>query len=536
MPELAVMLEEGEHRIPFSAGQSLRDILDTTDLRVRSGCRGMGACGLCRVQIRGGEVSIPTSNEQMHLGSTQLAKGVRLACQVTAEQDFQIVILSPARESRWRTPPKGARLIRRPSSFPLNSAPQHMEPLYGVAVDLGTTHINLSLHQLPNGQWLGSRYALNPQMDFGSDVLTRLVAAFESEKYARTIGQLAVNAIGEGLLDMATREGINLQQVMRLVLVGNTAMLALLSGRNYELLLQPDHWMNAVDCLPRDTQPWAKKWGIHPKAEIEVIPPLAGFVGSDLLAGVISTRLTENAYGSLLIDFGTNSEIALWDGNILRATSAAGGPAFEGCGISCGLPVEPGAIHAVRLKNGVFDYSIIAGGKPRGLCGSGLVDLIAGLVGSGGLSNLGCFSPAIPKEGFALVKDERNIVLSKRDVDVFQRAKAAIGTGIQVLLAEAGMGCEDLKRICVGGTFGHFLNVENAQAMGLLPMIPPDLVETCGNTALFGCEDMLLSPHAMESLKDFGDNTEIVNLSQCVDFDDIFLENLYLQPMQKMNL
>lgn len=534
MPELTVMLEEGEQRIPFRSGQSLRDILDTTDARVRSGCRGMGACGLCRVRIETGKAGRPTPNEQMHLGSAQLAKGIRLACQVTAEQDLQIEILSPARKSGWRTPPKGAeRHTGRSSGFPLNAMPQQTEHPYGVAADLGTTHINLSLHELSSGQWLGSRYALNPQMDFGSDVLTRLVAASESKKQARTLGQLAVKAIGEGLLDMATREGINLQQVIRLVLVGNTAMLALLSGRNYELLLKPSHWMNAVDCLPRDTEPWVETWGIHPQAEIEALPPLAGFVGSDLLAGVVTTHLTENEHGSLLIDFGTNSEMALWDGRTLRATSAAGGPAFEGCGISCGRPVEPGAIHNIRFENGILDYAIIAGSKPHGLCGSGLVDLIATLVGSGRLTSLGRFAPTVPKEGFEIVRDERNIVLDKRDVDVFQRAKAAIGVGIQVLLAQAGMGCDDLRRIYVGGTFGRFLNVENAQAIGLLPMIQPDLIELYGNTALAGCEDMLLSPDAVKRFKTLGNNTEIINLSQCLDFDDIFLENLYLQPMKK---
>ncbi len=533
MPELTIMLEEEARRIPFIPGQSLRDILDTTDLRVRSGCRGMGACGLCRIRIEAGKAREPTSNEQMHLSSAQLAKGIRLSCQVIAEYDLQIKILSPARESGWRSPPHGIGRRGKQSSgfFPLDDLPGQIESPYGVAVDLGTTHIHLSFYELSNGQWLCSRYALNPQMDFGSDVMSRLVAASESRKQTRTLGQLVVKAIGEGLLDIAAREGINLQQVVRLVLVGNTAMLALLSGRNYELLLQPRHWMSAVDCLPKHTESWAESWGIHPQAGIETISPLAGFVGSDLLAGVMTTHLTEKEGGSLLIDFGTNSEIALWDGQILRATSAAGGPAFEGCGISCGVPVEPGAIYDVRLKDGIFDYSIIADSKPSGVCGSGLVDFIANLVGSGRLNRLGRFSTTVPEGGFELVRDNLDIVLTKRDVDMFQRAKAAIGVGIQVLLTQAGMRCENLRRIYVGGAFGRFLNVENAQAIGLLPMIQPDLVELCGNIALAGCEEMLLSPDALDSLNKLASKTRIVNLSQCLDFEDIFLENLYLQPM-----
>jgi len=533
MPTLTVILKEGKHRISFSSGQSLRDILDTTDLRVRSGCRGMGACGLCRVQIEAGKVGPSTANEQIHLSSTQLGQGVRLACQIVAESDLQVTILAPARESVWRSTPREIERRGGQSSryFPLNDLPGEIENPYGVAVDLGTTHIHLSFHDLSTGKWLCSRYALNPQTDFGADVMSRLVAASESREQARTLSRLAVKAIEEGLLDIATREGINLQQVVRLVLVGNTAMLALLSGRNYELLLQPRHWMNAVDCLPKRTEPWAESWGIHSQSLIDVISPLAGFVGSDLLAGVMTTRLTENEGASLLIDFGTNSEIALWDGQILRATSAAGGPAFEGCGISCGVPVELGAIYNVHMKDGIFDYSIIAGSKPSGICGSGLVDFIAGLVRSGLLNELGRFATTVPERGFEVVPDDQKIVLTKRDVDMFQRAKAAIGVGIQVLLAQADMRSEDLRRICVGGAFGRFLNIENAQAIGLLPMIQPERVELCGNIALAGCEEMLLSPDTVHRLKDLGSKTKIVNLSQCLDFEDIFLENLYLQPM-----
>ncbi len=154
-------------------------------------------------------------------------------------------------------------------------------------------------------------------------------------------GCLRIPETGEDL-EPTGRKGINLQHVVRLVLVGNTAMLALLSGRNYKLLLQPGYWMNAIDCLPKDTEFWAVSWDIHRRAGIEVMPPVAGFVGSDLLAGVVATHLTEYGGGGLFIDFGTNSEIALWDGRTLWVTSAAGGPAFERSGISCGLPMAPG--------------------------------------------------------------------------------------------------------------------------------------------------------------------------------------------------
>lgn len=530
MPTLTIKLEAGERHLSFILGPSLRHILDATDdVQVRSGCRGTGACGLCLVRIEAGEAGEPTFTESVHLDDAQLAQGVRLACQVIPRRSLSIVILAPAPKSVWRRLDRqGKQRIKEP--FSLNDLP--VKNPYGVAVDLGTTHIRVSLHDLSSGDWLAERWGLNPQTTVGSDVITRLVAASESSAQAQAVSQQVVVAIGEALWDIAVREGINLQQVTRLTLVGNTAMLALLSARNFGLLLQPSHWLNAIDCLPRDTATWAGMWNIHPQARIEVIPPLAGFVGSDLLAGVITTRLLEGEAGSLFIDFGTNSEIALWDGSVLWVTSAAGGPAFEGSGIRCGLPAEPGAIYHVTLQDGLWEYAVIAGGEPRGICGSGLVDLIAGLIKLGILTPKGQFAPTVPKEGFMLVHGEPDIVLTKRDVDMFQRAKAAIGVGIQALLANADMGYEEIQRICVSGAFGGSLHVLNAQDIGLLPKISPERVELCGNTALAGCEDALLSPGIVERLQCLADQARMINLSHCPDFDMLFLESLYLQPLR----
>jgi uncharacterized 2Fe-2S/4Fe-4S cluster protein (DUF4445 family) len=532
LPTLTVKSEKGECRIPINPGQSLRDILDGANVRVRAGCRGTGACGLCLVRIEAGPVNEPKPSEKTYLDSTQLAQGIRLACQVIPAQDLQIEILAPAPEAQWRSLPRGdGRRAGRVSALPLKDAPTDVREPYGTAVDLGTTHISLSLLDLSSGEWLAGRYGPNPQMVFGSDVMTRLIAASESSKHARVMRQQVVDSIGGALWDIASREGIDLRRVTRLALVGNTAMLALLSGRNYSRLLQPSHWTKAIDCLPSHAHAWPEAWGIHTNASIDVIPPLAGFVGSDLLAGVVTTHLTESGGGCLLIDFGANSEIALWDGQALWVTSAAGGPAFEGRGIDCGMPAVPGAIHRVRMQqDGILDFEVIGGGQARGICGSGLVDLVADLVRTGRLSNIGRFAPSVPGNGFTLAQGDPDIVLTKGSVDVFQRAKAAIGTGIHVLLAQANMGYKDLRRVCVGGAFGSFLNVANAQEIGLMPRIQPELIELCGNTALTGCEDLILSPVAAQQLAHLRDRLKIINLSQCLNFDDIFLEHLYLQP------
>jgi uncharacterized 2Fe-2S/4Fe-4S cluster protein (DUF4445 family) len=524
MPKLTVNAADGIRNIPYTPGPSVRDVLDETDLRVRAGCNGRGACGLCRIRIAGGEAGAPSANEQDSLGPELISQGVRLACQVHATGDLRIELLSPAPASVWRSlgSEEGAA----------GASSMHGDHPLGAAVDLGTTHLSITLSDLPRGVRLAGRRGLNPQSSCGADVMTRLISA-SSAGQAETLSQQVVRAIGDGLRDIGSREGIDLSRVTRVVLVGNTAMLAILSGKNQDLLLQPRYWTETIDCLPADTAPWAASWGISPHAAIEVIPPLAGFVGSDLLSGVAVTRLMEQGPGALLIDFGTNSEMALWDGEKLWATSAAGGPAFEGCGISCGMPAEPGAISRVFVpeETGELSFEVISGAEARGVCGTGLVDLLACLLRNGTVNRKGQFARTADGDRFPFRANGRELSLTKKDIDVFQRAKAAIGTGISVLLAKAGMGFHELTRISIGGVFGRHLDIGNARELGLLPAVPARLIETAGNTALAGCEALLLIADREKRLQSIRDRAITVNLSSCDNFEELFIENLYLQPI-----
>jgi uncharacterized 2Fe-2S/4Fe-4S cluster protein (DUF4445 family) len=308
-------------------------------------------------------------------------------------------------------------------------------------------------------------------------------------------------------------------------------MLALLTGTDARILLQPDSWTRPMDWQPDAPHHWASELGIHPQANVEVIPPCAGFVGSDLLAGVLATRLTDQP-GGLLIDFGTNSELALWDGRMLWITSAAGGPAFETSQLQCGMPAEPGAIYRVDRQQDSADlqFRVIGEGEAKGLCGSGLIDLIACLRRTGDLTRTGRF--AAPKECFVLRETSPTLTLSHLDVDMFQRAKAAIGVGIKTLLASAQMDAARLSRICVCGVFGQHLNCRNAQEVGLLPDVSPSRVELCGNTALAGCEWFLLSPKKAADLAWLRERMTTINLSQSPEFERFFLESLYLEPIE----
>ncbi len=519
MPRLTVIANDVAHEIPFSRGASVREILDATGLRVRSGCRGNGACGLCLVQIEAGEVDDPTKSERLILSPEQLERNTRLACQLMPEGDLRIRIVDGASKSHWRE-------LGRDRGDSLRGVSA------GLAVDLGTTHISLSLWDLEHGHRLSGRIGLNPQFYYGADVVTRLIAAGESASNARKIARMPLDAVGEALLDMCSRDGLSPRDVSRVAVVGNTPMLALLTETDSQTLLRPRSWTQPIDCKLDNPGTWVSVMGIHPEATVEVIPPFAGFVGSDLLAGVLATHLTDHP-GGLLIDFGTNSEVALWDGNTLWVTSAAGGPAFESCEIGCGMPAEPGAIYRVDRQQDCSELrlQVIGGGEARGLCGSGLVDLIAFLRGTGDLTRTGKFAAPHLKDGFVVQQEGPTIRLTSRDVDMFQRAKAAVGVGIETLLAMARMSAAELSRVCVCGAFGQQLNVRNAQLVGILPDTPPERVELHGNTALAGCERLLLSPTGAADLAVLRKQAAIISLSQASDFETLFLENLYLRPL-----
>jgi uncharacterized 2Fe-2S/4Fe-4S cluster protein (DUF4445 family) len=541
MPQLTVIDgDAGSTRaIPFTPGVAVREILEGAGLKVRVGCSGNGVCGLCLVRTEGDAAGAATKNELLVLRPEQLLQKIRLACQLLPMGDLEIQIINKASKPKWRD--------LDPDSVPfapilpeLSKGMQAVDVGYGVgyglAVDLGTTQVSLSLWDLVTGRRVDRRIGPNPQSSFGADVVARLIAAGESGGNAQQLAQLPLEAMAEAVEQMCRREGCRPQQVVQAAFVGNTAMLLLLTGADAQRLLQPRNWTRPAEFSTDPGDGWASLLGIHPQAALEVIPPLAGFVGSDLLAGVLATCLTSHP-GSLLIDFGTNSEMALWDGQTLWVTSVAGGPAFESCGLQCGMPAEPGAIYRFQKPHGSAEpeFEVMGGGEAKGFCGSGLVDLIASLCNSGELTSTGGFPSQGRqgrKDGYVVPRTDPVIRLTKKDVDAFQRAKAAVGAGIGALLARAEIGAAELSRVCVCGVFGLNLNISNAQCIGLLPDVSPGRVEVCGNTALAGCEHLLLSPGRSSEIASLIERSKMINLSQTSEFDALFLENLYLRPLE----
>ena len=502
--------------IPFASPCNLFNLLATYEhTRVRSACQGKGTCGLCLVRIDQGAASELTQYEQKHLSAGQIAQGIRLACQITLFDHASVSLINPL-------------AIEALDTLSIHSPLATADARYAVAVDLGSTQIRISLWDSVHQRRIAGYCGFNPQTYYGTDILNRLTAATTDKSAGPAMSELIHDTVERVVTEWIDTKKLTVTEIL---IVGNTAMLALLANKHAEQLLQPAYWTQAIDCTLnfstlRQTQ-----------IPIASVQPVAGFVGSDLLVGLLAVRLTDSPGSALFIDFGTNTEIALWHQNKLWITSVPGGPAFEGCGISCGVAAEQGAISHVDYDaaTGVFHGTLIGAltdaSEIKGLCGSGLCDVMACLLASGQLKKNGRFAEAVSELEIEVVNLHYRVTVKKQDIDIFQRAKAATGAGISKLLSIAGASSADLTRLCIAGSFGQFLNIQHAQALGLLPDCAPESVELCGNAALMGCEQLLSSPHRDEQLNELRRNVEMVNLSQVSAYEEVFVDNLYLQPM-----
>jgi len=513
--------DEAVRQIAFVPGIPLRDILNSSSLQVRSACVGIGACGLCRVRIDSGSGGPPTTAELLHLGEEAVAAGERLACQVVPTTSLDVTVLLHARPSLWRTP----FLPPYHPAYALAPAPEGASRL-GVAIDLGTTHITLGICDLVTGRRIAVRTGPNPQAGLCSDVIGRLHMASLSQDGSQSMQTLVEDAIHNGLMELSRSEGLPLASVASLRIAGNSAMLLLLSGADPTPLLDPKGWNETYDPGRFSHPDLTTILGLAPTADVALVPALGGFVGSDLALGALHCRFTERTKAAALIDFGTNSEIGLWDGQRLWVTAAAGGPAFEGVGIGCGMSAEPGAVHRLTsLEDGRWLAEVIEGGEPLGICGSGMVDLVAHLLQRGDLDKRGR-PQTTPIE---IPIDDRRFHVSKNDIDMLQRAKAAISAGLETLCHRAGIPLSELDEIYVAGAFGDHLNLDNAIQIGLLPSLPIDRFRLVGNSSLSGALDIILSPDAAAALTRLQGKTTVVNLSMDENFDDLFIDHLHLQ-------
>jgi len=422
--------------------------------------------------------------------------------------------------------------------------PEHItdeEPLWGIAIDIGTTTVTLWLVELISGEVRVQVAEYNSQIARGEDVISRII--FASKNNGKEEMRERVLETINNLLDLACKRANTLpDQVKKATISGNSTMIHLLLGiPASSIRLSP--FITTANHMPPLS---GREVGVNidPDGTVDCLPGVASYVGSDITAGVLSSGIDTAERVTLFLDVGTNGETVLGNRDWLVACACSAGPAFEGAGVLHGMRATIGAIEEIWVNSKTYEptYRVIGGGKPRGLCGSGLISLLAELFLTGVLDKAGNYdleldSPRIRQgeHGAEYVVawgketvDGNDIIFSRVDIDNLLRAKAAIYAGFTVLTDQVGVKLEDVNQVLIGGSFGKYINVEKAVQIGLLPDMPWERFDFLGNTSVRGAYYALLDWHSRQRIKEIANRMTYIELSANNTFYDGFMSAMFL--------
>lgn len=460
---------------------------------------------------------------------------LRRASRVLREGDW--LVTATLSSSAWDCAGCPARLI---DLYPGHVA--YDSPLWGVAIDIGTTTVTLWLVDLISGEVCAQAAEYNGQIARGEDVISRIIYASKSEETRREMQQRVLDTIN-GLLETACkRVNADPHDVVKATVAGNSTMMHLLLGLPAEnIRLMP--FVTVANHIPTLT---ARDVGldIHPEGVVDCLPGVASYVGADITAGVLSSGLDDTDKVTLFIDVGTNGETVLGSSDWLVTCACSAGPAFEGAGMTFGMRATAGAIEEVWINGKTYEptYRVIGGVRPRGVCGSGLIALIAemflaGLVDKAGHINLSLDTPRTregehgPEYVIAWADETQigqDITITNVDIDNLLRTKAAIYAGFSVLAESVGVPLETVDQVLIGGSFGKYINVEKAVEIGLLPDMPWDRFQFLGNTSVKGAYLALLDTHYRERIRQIASRMTYIELSADNSFYEAFMSALFL--------
>lgn len=468
--------------IEVPAGTNLLEALRENGLHPDAPCGGRGKCGKCKVIVDGAE---------------------KLACQTVVDRDMMLAL--PHQDS--------ARILTdaRTASVEPDGANR-----YCIAFDLGTTTVVAYLMDGTTGKLLSKTSCMNPQAQFGADVISRIEYAMEG--HAKELSGCIREALSELTQRAAKQAGISPADITAASIVGNTAMHHLLLEIDPKPLTVPPYMPNVSEGL---TLSPAGLLPISPAGTVRILPNIAGFVGADTVGCLLATRLDTLDDLTLMIDIGTNGEMVLGNKNRRIACSTAAGPAFEGAKIECGMRGAPGAVDHVTVENGELRFHVIGEGESVGLCGSGLLDLIAALLETGEISESGRM-----ESGNTYQLDGTRVYLTQKDVREVQLAKAAIRTGIELMCKRMGVRVEDIRQVLLAGAFGNYLDPKSACAIGMIPPVLRERIIPIGNAAGEGAKMAVLNAGEYEYSKGLARDTEFLELASMPEFNDCYVDCL----------
>ncbi|NQT71502.1 MAG: DUF4445 domain-containing protein [Chloroflexi bacterium] len=590
-------------------GDTLFDVLQEAGIELDADCGGLGKCGKCKVRILT-SIKPPSSDEEGFLNQEEIDQGVRLACRTQINSDMvvqvgeteigteyvqilksghrplfqldplvkkQFITLATHHKDEGLSDFDRIKLAMGPDYLDMTASlsclrtlPQSMKETeahgaavlhekhlldwqgwgklaygYGLVFDLGTTTLVGKLIDLSDGTEVAVISRLNGQIRYGSDIISRLQYVKDNPNGLARLHNLLIGNLNRITRRLVEVGGLVTNDIFIAVAAGNTIMLHLLLG------LPPDGIAEAPFAPVLSDGMTIKASDIdlqlHPEALLYTMPMKSGYIGGDLISVILASGATEQEDKIILgLDLGTNGEIFLGNRKRLMTCSAAAGPALEGARISSGMIAKDGAIEAVGFEKGNLQYRDIANIKPKGLCGSGLVDLIAvllqlGIIDEEGLITTprmsiaqGLAPKVINKNGvnnFLVAPaeesyDDKPIFLTQQDVRELQLAKAAVAAGIATLMDEMGIGVEDIDQVYMAGALGNYVNPHSAIRIGLIPRIDTDKITSLGNAASTGASMALLSKFYWQMANELIDFIEHIELSSRLDFNEYYVEHM----------
>ncbi len=521
-------------------GQSLFECAEAMGVRIPTSCLKLGKCRECLVEVEAGmELLTPPAAQEGHLDGN-----FRLSCRARLLAGDGMVRCHTLRRGALRIETETAGLaagraldpaVRRDGRTVLwNGTPiaecDASAPLHGIAIDVGTTTVALRLYDLESGALQATQSFENPQRFGGSDIMARI--RYDGEHRGRLLRRTLLAYLGHAIENLPVPS----DTIFELVIVGNPTMRDLLFGLDVQPIGQMPYrsvteaqLLNGTVLTTSLTMLARKlRLPVHWEARVYGLPLIGSHVGADAAACVLATGLAESDDVTAIMDIGTNTEVVFGNRHKILAASCPAGPAFEGGGISCGMPALEGAIERVRLnEDGVAEIRVIGAGAPVGVCGSGLVDLIAELRRTGRLNEQGRFAD----DTHAFVLDaSRRLQLTESDINELAQAKGANVAGLRIVADAWGLPLADVSRIDLAGGFSRHLDIAGAQRIGLLPDVAPGRLRQVGNAALEGASIALLSASRRATLEGLVRQVEHVRLETDPKFFDVFVDGCQFVP------
>lgn len=504
-------------KFKYSQKESLLDAMMKQGIYISAVCGGKGNCGKCKIQVLENNLEI-TSSDRVKFSEKELASGYRLSCKAYPNADCTIK-LAESDETDFEVVTDYQQVSIKNDDM--------IEEEYVIGIDIGTTTIAVNLIGTASRSIIRTFTTINKQRAYGADVISRMQASNDGKK--EVLKESIRNDLLEGIQNVVETSKIQKNRIQKIAIAGNTTMVHLLMGYSCQTL-------GCYPFLPVNIKTIELSFeevigADYLSVSTVLLPGISTYVGGDIVAGLFTCDFDKSDTICLLIDLGTNGEMAIGNKDKILVSSAAAGPAFEGGNISCGVGSIAGAVCNFDIEDNKNSYKTIGQKAPIGICGTGAIEITSELVKAGLVDETGLLDKKYFDNGYEVTKDKagNNINFTQQDVREIQLAKSAIRAGIQTLILRYGVTCDAIDTVYLAGGFGYKMNIEKALRIGLLPKECLGKIKLIGNSSLGGAVKYLLDKQAPKRIDNIIEVSSEIDLSNDKEFNNFYIEYMFFE-------